>query len=330
MLIRTAIIGLIIFSANALAEVDYLQRQEVQAYINDLVSTHQLDRKEISDIFRQVKQQKRALEIIQAPHEAKPWYVYRRQFLAEDRVIQGAKFWHKHRALIEKITKQYEVPAEMILAIVGIETYYGKMTGGFPVLDILVTLGFDYPRRASFFRSELTELLLLGNKEDLPYQKLKGSYAGAMGIGQFIPSSYRNYAIDYDNDGRRDLWDSIPDALASVANYLVKHGWSPGDAVANVVELDGKINNLSFNSALRPSLMTGDLEKAGVVSKNILQDKKFALFAYDTSMDTKEYWVGYHNFYVITRYNHSRRYALAVHQLSQSIAVQYQAMFGQI
>ena len=310
------------------ADSGYLQRAEVRAYIDELVTQHQFDKKFLIDIFRSVKTQKYALKAIEQPYEAKPWYLYHRQFLTDERIKAGIQFWHQHKEIIKAVEQRYQVPAEVILAVAGVETYYGKITGKLPVLDTLVTLGFDYPRRAEFFRGELTNLFLLGREENLLYEDLKGSYAGAMGIGQFIPSSYRAYAVDFDQDKVRNLWGSIPDALASIANYLAQHGWVMDGAIASVIKLRGDIDGLRINEEFKPFLTQSDLAAMKVVNLTDFMEDKFALFSYLTDKDTQEYWAGYQNFYTITRYNRSRRYAMAVYQLSRALKSEYSAAFG--
>lgn len=321
---RLLCLGLLL-CAQVSADGNYLQREQVQAYVDELVEQHRFERQFVVDIFDNAKPQTRVLEIIERPYEAQPWYIYRRQFLSSERVAEGLRFWRQNQALLAQIERQYQVPTEILLAIVGIETHYGKITGGFPVLDTLITLGFDYPRRDEFFRRELTELLLLGREEHLDFRNLQGSYAGAMGVGQFIPSSYRAYAVDFDQDRKRDLWGSLPDALASVANYLSRHGWVADGAVADRVELQGDVSGLQFNEQFKPSLSVAELKKYGVSSSPPVKDEKFALFSYQVDEDAAEHWVGYQNFYIITRYNRSRRYAMAVYQLSVMLADQYKS-----
>ena len=311
-------VSLSVLSLVAVAADKYIDRPQVQAYIDRLVKDHQFDREKLQTLFRQAKQQATALHAIQRPKEAKPWYEYKNLFVTKHRIDQGITFWKQHLSLLEKVEKKYQVSVEIILAIIGIETSYGKNMGSYPVIDALITLGFDYPRRGEFFRKELTEFLLFLREENLYYANMRGSYAGAIGIGQFIPSSYREYAVDFDKNGARDLVNSVPDALASVANYLVRHGWKPNGKIANVVKAGGTAIMPGANNSFKPLLQMADAQQLGL-DVGLIQEDKFALFSFKTSEDNLQHWAGYQNFYVITRYNHSRRYSLAVYQLSQEL-----------
>ncbi len=310
----------------------YITRPEVQAYIGDLIREHQFDEARLTQLFREVKKQNRVLQIIEKPAESKPWYLYRRHFVNSNYIDRGVLFWLRHQALLRKIEKQHQIPTEIILAIIGIETIYGENTGRFPVIDTLVTLSFDYPRRSKFFRKELTDMLLLVREEGYSnYRSFKSSYAGAMGIGQFIPSSYRRYAVDFDGDGHRDLWGSIPDAVASVANYLARHGWQPDQPVANVVHFteQKKVLRDQLNARLRPHLGMAEAADLGIIDPQSSISNQFALFSLEIGKGHYQYWAGYQNFYTITRYNHSRRYAMAVYLLSQAIKEKYLARVGE-
>lgn len=339
LLLRASILTLASILAMALslagfAQADYTQRQDVQAYIEQLVTEHKVDREQALRAFKKVEKQKRALDIMDRPAEAKPWYQYRQLFVTPQRIARGASFWIKHRSLLEDIQKKYAVPTEVLLAIIGVETFYGNNLGNFRVFDVLVTLGFDHPRRAAFFRKELTNFFLLLQEE--AYQDpfaIKGSYAGAMGIGQFIPSSYRAYAIDFDNDGKRDLWKSLPDSLASVANYLIRHGWQVDQMIVEPVVVVAPTDRLKqiANHKFLPSLGEQDAADLGVVTTaGMLKGMKYAMFAFKVKPDFQQYWAGYKNFYAITRYNHSRRYAMAVYQLSEAIQQRYKIETGKI
>ena len=209
------------------------------------------------------------------------------------------------------------MPAEVIVAIAGIETRYGANTGGFPVFDTLITLSFDYPRRAQFFLQQLTEMFLLLRDERLDWRKLKGSYAGALGIGQFMPGSYRHYAVDFDQDGARDLWNSMPDALASIANYLHRHGWKHKARIANRLPEQMASADMPFNRQTKPWLTLAEFEHLRPAVDS--EQPQFSLFSYLSKKDAKEYWLTYYNFYVISRYNHSALYTMAVYRLSEEI-----------
>lgn len=308
---------------NAAIAASYEQRPEAKIYIERLVQDHQFDRQFLVQIFSGAKKQKYAIQAMDSPAERKPWHEYKKMFVTPSHVLQGVDFYHRNAELLKKIEGIYQVPAEIIIAIVGIETRYGANMGSFPVLDTLITLSFDYPRRAEFFRRQLTEMLLLMRDEKLDYRNLKGSYAGAMGIGQFIPSSYRSYAVDFDQDGRRNLWGSLPDALASIANYLHSHGWQKETEIATRLNEQAALKTLPFNKQLKPWLTIAELEQTKPAVQLNVQQPQFSLFSYLGGKNNTEYWATYYNFYVISRYNRSALYTMAVYQLSQAIKTRY-------
>lgn len=301
---------------------DYTHSMNAKKFIDEMMLEHDYGYKKLTHLLSKAKRQDRALELIQKPAEAKPWYEYRDIFLTEERIRLGVEFWNKHAGLIQKASKQYGVAPEIIVAIIGVETYYGRQTGGFPVFDTLVTLGFDYPPRGEFFSGQLKDLLLLVREEKLSLHDLQGSYAGAMGMGQFIPSSYRHYAVDFDQDGQRDLWHSPADAIGSVANYFKQHGWKMGQPVVVAI---GELTNPDksmLEAGMKPSYQRDDFIRAGINLKWPSDYNDKAALLDFTYKDRVEYWAGLHNFYVITRYNHSILYARAVYELSQAIKQQ--------
>ncbi|MEW8561499.1 MAG: lytic murein transglycosylase B, partial [Candidatus Thiodiazotropha sp.] len=232
----------------------------------------------------------------------------------------GVEFWRQNEALLASVSKQYGVPAEIIVAIVGVETRYGKHTGRYRVLDALTTLAFGYPKRSDFFRRELEQFLLLTREEGVDRDSAMGSYAGAMGMPQFISSSYRRYAVDHDGDGRRDLWNSKADIIASVASYFKTHGWKPNQPITLLTN-GGEGLQTFVDAGMKPSIKLGKLLAKGVRPLNgetPAADSLTSLVKLDAG-DKDEFWLGLHNFYVITRYNHSNLYAMAVYQLSQQI-----------
>ncbi len=322
---------LLIGIASPPLHAEYAQRVDVKAYIEELVNKHKLDRAIVVDTFQKARKQTIALKLMERPAEAKPWHEYRELFVTPQRIEQGVNFWFQHQDLLKKINKQYAVPTEIILSIVGVETIYGRNTGRLHAFDTLITLAFDYPRRADFFRKELSNLFLLLKEEGYKdYSDIRGSYAGALGLGQFIPSSYREYAVDFDGDGKRDLWNSMPDGLASVANYLIRHGWKVGEPITEpvTVVVPNKLS-LEANNTFKPMLYYKDAKALGFVATDaIRQGMPYALFSFEVHPQHHQYWVGYNNFYAITRYNHSRRYALAVYQLGQAIRQQYRSKGG--
>ena len=325
--VRLLLNAILIFllADSAIAE-DYYQRTDVKAYIDQMIETHTFDRADLEQKFKGAIKQERAIAAMDKPAEAKLWHEYKEIFITPSRIRGGVLFWRQYNDLLKQAEAEFGVPAALIVAIIGVETFYGKNTGSFPVFSTLVTLGFDYPRRADFFKRELTEFLLLCRQEHtLECNKLKGSYAGAMGAGQFISSSYRNYAIDFDDDGIRDLWNSWADAIGSVANFIKRHGWISQKPVGEYVNIEGDYEPL-LNKQFKPWLSETNLSERGIALKNFEpQEAVFSLFKFENEDANlaPAIWAGYNNFYVITRYNHSHRYAMAVYQLSRLIKEQY-------
>lgn len=300
-----------------------------QAFINELVTDYQFDAAYVADTLASAEKNQKVLSAIASPWEAKPWHQYYPIFLTEKRIEQGAAFWLEHKETLERAEKELGVDAAIIVAILGVETYYGQRKGSYPVLDALYSLGFYYPPRAKFFRKELKEYFLLTREEGFNPSELKGSYAGAMGWGQFISSSYRHYAIDFDGDGVRDLFNNPVDAIGSVANYFKAHGWKAGEPVAYPAELGEQDVSELVSKSLKFTHTWSDIQGKGVsVTQPIATDSKAKLLEFEQP-DSKEYWVGLPNFYTITRYNHSPLYAMAVYQLSQDIEAAYVALAGE-
>lgn len=300
------------------AQASYWERPVVQQFAQDMVNKHQFDKSDLQDWFSFSKKRQVIIDAMMRPAEGKPWNQYRPIFLTDKRISKGVEFWKQNKTLLERAEKEFGVPAEIIVAIIGVETFYGNRSGRFPVIDALATLGFDYPPRSEFFLRELEHFLLLARDEKLAMKDTLGSYAGAMGMGQFISSSYRNYAVDFDKDGTRNLWQ-VTDAIGSVANYFKRHGWRLNEPVA--VRADHKGRNFDATGRMmEPDQPLSSFRKAGLVfEKNIkTKDDMGVLVKLETKQDY-EYWIGLHNFYVITRYNHSPLYAMAVYQLSQEI-----------
>ena len=307
---------------------DYYQRADVKAYIDRMVEQHAFDRVELEQRFKSAIKQERAIAAMDKPAEAKPWPQYKDIFITSSRIGEGKLFHKQYRSLLEEAETKFGVPASLIVAIIGVETSYGRNTGSFPVFSTLVTLSFDYPRRADFFRRELSEFLLLCRQENaLQCDKLKGSYAAAMGVGQFISSSYRNYAIDFDNDGIRDLWNSRADAIGSVANFIKQHGWLSAQPVGEYIEIGNGDYEPLLNKQFKPWLSVADLAERDIAVADFdPQEPIFSLFDFENEVANMppKIWAGYNNFYVITRYNHSRRYAMVVYKLSQLIEQEHE------
>ena len=305
------------------ARANYAERQDVQDYVAGLAAEHGFDEAELLELFAVAEKQERILESIARPVERTlEWHEYRRIFLKDERIRQGVAFWREHAETLAAAEAAYGVPPAYVVAILGVETRYGRITGSYRVLDALTTLAFDYPPRSKFFTKELTEYLLLTREEGRDPTDFLGSYAGAMGYGQFIPSSYRAYAVDFDADGARDIWANADDAIGSVANYFSRHGWRRGEPVAFRVTLDGSEADALASESLKPRRSVGELLDLGVVlppsAPPLAADAEANLYRMMLE-DGPEYWLGLKNFYVITRYNHSRLYALAVHQLAREI-----------
>ncbi|MBO3697964.1 lytic murein transglycosylase B [Roseivirga sp. E12] len=274
---------------------------------------------EVLSILRQAEFQQDIIDKISRPAEGTmTWERYRKIFLKQGRIDAGIEFYKEHKTTLEKVSADTGVPTEIILGIIGVETYFGRIKGSYKVLDALYTLGFGYSRRGKFFKSELEKFLTLSKLEDLEATEVLGSYAGAMGYTQFMPSSYIAYAKSFEENGTRDLMDSPEDAIASVANYLKVHRWKKGQPITSRAEMTRKITGLR-KQALRPKNKVSDYTKIGFNPAEELQaDLPATMLIFDKDGDT-EHWFGLYNFYVITRYNHSPLYAMAVYQLAEEI-----------
>lgn len=285
----------------------------------------ELTEERINRILDDAKKQPGIIAAMTRPAEAKPWKDYRPIFMTEARIAHGAVFWREHAALLEPIAAEYGVPPEMIVAIIGVETSYGRITGNWRALDALATLAFHYPPRAPYFRGELKRLLLLPDGTfPMPLGEIRGSYAGAMGMPQFMPTSYATWAVDRDGDGRIDLWNSHADIFASVAKYFIDHGWQPGGPVTDRARArDGAVE--PERDGFRPIHSVGSLAEAGFPIDAARDPATPATLVRLEGEAGSESWVTYQNFFVITRYNRSPLYAMAVHQLSQAIAERHRA-----
>ena len=313
-----------IVSALEITSGDYQGREDVVSFVQRIAANTSYTEQELVDLFVQVEKQEHLFEKLDRPAEKElEWYQYRGIFIKGKRIDLGVKFWRKHRDLLAEVSAETGVPEEIIVAIIGVETFYGIYRGKDPEFDSLVTLAFDYPRRAKFFTVELEQFLLLAKEQGFDARALRGSYAGAMGMPQFISSSYRNYAIDFDQDGQTNLFDSIPDIAGSVANYFVKHGWQRDGRVARPLDTMKDNSADSLEPALKPNSKWADLKQKGLVSQFAIEEETPVALVRLQQKDHPEYWAGFQNFYVITRYNHSELYAMAVYQLARLISHEY-------
>lgn len=298
---------------------DIATRPEVAAFIKEVVARDRLDAAELEKLFRQVEIQPRIIEAMDRPAESKPWWQYRKILLSEAHVQGGVAFWRRNRAALDEAARRYAVAPAMVVAIIGAESRYGEVLGGFRVIDALATLGFDYPRRAEYFRKELEEFLLLCKEEGIDPLQPHGSYAGAMGMPQFMPSSYRRYAVDQDGDRKRNIWTNPADAIASVAHYFAHFGWRPGEPVAQAAKVTGDGFRNLLNRAAEVDYSLAEMRGLGVEPAKPLPPATRGSLLELQAEGGAEYWLTLHNFSVITRYNHSPLYAMATYQLSQEI-----------
>jgi len=299
---------------------DYDGSPQVAAFVGEMSRDYGFASEQLMGVFREVQRKQSILDAISRPAErVKPWKEYRPMFITDARIARGVDFWRQHEAVLARAEQAYGVPAQYIVAIIGVETFFGRNTGNYRVIDALSTLGFDYPPRAEFFRKELREYLLLARDEQLDPLTLKGSYAGAMGLPQFMPSSFRNYAVDFDNDGHINIWNNPDDAIGSVASYFQRHGWVAGQAVVSRAQVSGARVDEGLTTGIEPVKTVGELRALGWSSHDALRDD-LPVTAFRLEGDNgPEYWMGQKNFYAITRYNRSVMYAMAVHQLAQQL-----------
>ena len=298
--------------------VPLAEHPPLQALVDDLVSKEGFDRESLERLLAGAAFQQSIIDAITRPAEKMPWHRYRPIFMTEQRIAGGVEFWRTHADLLARAEREHGVPASVITAIIGVETRYGAVTGRYRAVDALTTLTVAGLSRSAFFGRELRELVLLGREERLDLDTLSGPYAGALGLPQFIPSSYRAYAIDFDADGRRDLLASPADAIGSVANYLARHGWQRGEPISAAATVTPAGASLAQGD-LKPTLTLAELGQRGVgVPSGAAPTLKAKLIRLETEQGD-EYHLGFQNFYAITRYNHSALYAMAVTQLAAAI-----------
>jgi membrane-bound lytic murein transglycosylase B len=286
----------------------------IPPFIDEMVAKHQFRRAELEQVFARAQHRPAIIEAISRPSTSRPWPEYRASFVNRQRIRLGLEFWDKYRATLRRAEKKYGVPQEIVVALIGVETIYGRNAGSYRVLDALTTLAFDYPRRADFFRSELEHYLLLVRDQQFDLLAIRGSYAGAMGVPQFMPSSYRKYAVDFNGNGTVDLLREDRDAIGSVANYLLGYGWIEGEGVTVRADMAG-----DAPTDIKMPRILADWAAQGVKPEaKLAQDKPLRLLEFTVGAG-KEYWLAQNNFEVITRYNNSDYYAMSVFQLAEEL-----------
>ncbi len=307
------------------AASNYSAQPQVRVFIDRMVSEQGFDRNELIAVLDNAERREDILELMRKPAEKRlQWYQYRKIFLTQSRINGGVTFWKDNADLLKQAAEAFGVAPQIIVAIIGVETRYGSNTGKHRVLDALATLAFDYPPRSQFFTGELEQYLILAREEDIDILTTTGSYAGAMGYGQFIPSSYRHYAVDFDEDGKRDLWTSKADIIGSVANYFKEHGWTAGTPVAVLADVQGDDYQTVLDIGYKPNTVLDAMRHDGITPRIPLPDELLAALIAFEQENGPEYWLGFNNFYAITRYNHSPLYAMAVYQLSEEIRDAYE------
>jgi len=311
--------------AHSVTRNTYGENPQTKTFIEAMVAKYGFSQGALEDVFSQAERRDDILELMSKPAEKRlQWFEYRKIFLTPERIDGGVRFWKQNAGALADAAETFGVDPQIIIAIIGVETRYGVNTGRHRVIDALSTLAFDYPPRSEFFTGELEQYLLLAREEQIDLLKTTGSYAGAMGYGQFIPSSYRRFAVDFDANGRRDLWDSPRDIIGSVANYFKAHGWEQGQPVAVRANVSGDDWQPVLELGYKPNTVLDALRHDGVTPVTPLPDALTAALIQLDQQEGPEYWLGFNNFYVITRYNHSPLYAMAVYQLSEEIRAAYE------
>ncbi|MDA0276149.1 MAG: lytic murein transglycosylase B [Proteobacteria bacterium] len=309
-------------SVPALAKDAFTQRADVRAFIRDMAERHAFVESELQFLFARTRRMESVLKAITPPKDprARSWRAYRGRFVNEARIGEGLDFWRRHEAALSRAAEAHGVPEEIIVSIIGVETLYGRNAGSFRVIDALATLAFLYPPRATYFRSELEQYLLFTRDAGLDVFSVKGSYAGAIGIPQFMPGSYRRFAVDFDGDGIVDLRASPADAVGSVANFLKEHGWRRGEPVQLLAHVAGEAHRPMLEAGIEPKFTLASLGQHGVeTSSSLPMETTVALIDLPTPEAPTEYRLGMRNFYVLTRYNRSSFYAAAVYDLAQEL-----------
>lgn len=308
------------FSSQVMADQALLREQNVQHFMNKMVKQHHFQKKALESLFLEAKVQNNIIDAMERPYEKQPWDVYKTFFLTDSRLQGGLAFWQKHRQSLARAEKQFGVPASMIVSILGVETLYGERQGKFRVLDALSTLAFHYPKRSAYFTEELEQFLLLSKEQGRSPLTYRGSYAGAMGQPQFMPSSYRRYATTFSGGRRVDLIQDTDAVIASVAHYFQRHGWKTGQEITQPAKIQGYGIRRIDTNLKNAEYSTSYLRRLGVYPHTKAQviPSTAGVVALDTSKGP-EYWIAYPNFYVITRYNSSPSYAMAVYLFAEQL-----------
>jgi len=318
-----AAIALAAHLAPAAAEpTSYVKRDDVRRFIAQMVERHGFIRRELDRVFRDAQFQPAIIKAMEQPAETAlaSWRAYRAIFISSERIKAGLKFWSRHDTALQRATKEFGVPEEIIVGIIGVETTYGRNVGTYRVIDALATLAFDYPKRAPFFRGELENYLILSREAGINPLRVKGSYAGAIGIPQFMPGSYRRFAVDYDGDGQSNLANSPADAIGSIGNFLKEHGWVRGEPIAVAADATGDGWRALAEAGVSPSSRAGDLAALGVtLAAPLPPETRCALIELETPGQPSEFRVTLQNFFVLTRYNRSNLYAAAVLDLASEL-----------
>jgi membrane-bound lytic murein transglycosylase B len=324
---RLALIFLaVLWPAGSCWAGNFADRSEVREFIAEMHEKHGFERARLMRLFRQAQPQPNAIKALMPPRDPsiRSWQAYRSRYVEPVRIEGGLRFWAQQREALETARRTYGVPEEIIVAIIGVETVYGRNTGKFPALATLATLAFDYPPRAVLFRGELEALLLLARENGRDPLAYSGSYAGALGMPQFLPSSLRNWGVDFDGDGRIDISASAADSIGSVANFLKNHGWEADGPVAVPAAVAGGRQQELIDAGIAPRLTPEQMRAYGVTAAGA-PDAPCALIDLATPGEPTEYWLGFRNFHALTRYNRSSFYAMAVHALSQELRAEREA-----
>lgn len=300
----------------------YHQREDVLAFVQEMTKKHGFAAEDLHAVFAGVEFQASVVKAMEPPSSpgVRSWERYRASFVNQRRIDRGLDFMRQYAAELKRAHEQYGVPEHIVAAIIGVETIYGQNTGRYRVIDALTTLAFDYPRRAEYFRGELEQYLLLAREQKIPYDSVLGSYAGAIGLPQFMPTNVRTLAVDFDGDGKVDLRNSVVDAIGSVAHYLSVHGWKSGAPVASRIVFDDEVP-AEWLQSIQPVMTRDDIRQVGFTTPAPLEHShSFAVIPLETPEQPPEFWLGFENFYVITRYNRSTFYAMSVLQLAQALS----------